>query len=407
MSDLQPLSSVQEEEDRFERVSDAQSHAASSSGQTAHSIPARSITKEMILRALEKQGVRFPHSQADQAKVLAKQTHLHLNNLRIHNISNLQLLPQLEVCYLYDNCIQSPEGIGRLDYLTHLYLQNNEISEVRGLGSLVNLQKLYLQGNFIAHVSGLDGLVNLEELHLSNQHLPPGVGMTLDARSMQAVGSTLRVLSAVGCGIMDPVLDSLLCMQQLRKLELAQNQIQGFDHMEGMLRSAPRLMILDLRGNPVCNSSHKYRDTVVLMSDSLVSLDDVNITPQQREFLLRFHLQKMKQQMRAEQRQQQVEQPQQSQVPSSTGLGHSLPHAQPGRFTPPQPHGTASSLGQARAGAAGPPGRGYAGMAAAAAPVLSGSRGASRSPSMSKAASIPSKGHVGDLSLGMEGLQLR
>ena len=61
------------------------------------------------------------------------------------------------------------------------------------------------------------------------------------------------------------------------------------------MRSAGRLMMAELHGNPFCKGQHqRYRDSIILMSDSLASLDGEEITQQQRAFLLRFQIQKLK-----------------------------------------------------------------------------------------------------------------
>ena len=44
------------------------------------------VTLELLLRALRKQNVRIPAGTAPE-KVLAKQTHLHLNGMRISLLS--------------------------------------------------------------------------------------------------------------------------------------------------------------------------------------------------------------------------------------------------------------------------------------------------------------------------------
>ncbi len=69
--------------------------------------------------------------------------------------------------------------------------------------------------------------------------------------------------------------------------------------LELLLQSAPRLLTAQLHGNPFCKGpvqpgGQRYRDAIILMSDGLATLDGEDITAQQRSFLLRFHIQKLK-----------------------------------------------------------------------------------------------------------------
>lgn len=106
----------------------------------------RAITQDMLVRAVEKQATTRAPQGGDIIKMLAKQTHMHLNGQRISVIANLHLLKQLQVLYLYDNQIVSmSDGLSTLRNVTHLYLQNNNITHIDGIANLSNLSKLYLQ----------------------------------------------------------------------------------------------------------------------------------------------------------------------------------------------------------------------------------------------------------------------
>ena len=66
-----------------------------------------------------------------------------------------------------------------------------------------------------------------------------------------------------------------------------------------LLRSSLRLKTADLLGNPFCKgqfqmSGQRYRDAIILMSDNLSTLDGEAITDQQRSFLLKLHIAKLK-----------------------------------------------------------------------------------------------------------------
>ena len=206
--------------------------------------------------------------------------------------------------YLYDNQLRSVNGVASLQKLTHLYLQNNEISDMTGICDLPHLSKLYLQGNRLSAVCGLQNLPSLEELHLSGQRLAPSSssdgGLYFDTRSMLEVASTLRVLCAVDCGIGDEAAAALPPLPQLRKLDLSGNCMEIVECLDLVLRSSQRLTSVELRGNPFCKGqvqvgAQRYRDSVILMStDSVTTLDGEAITAQQRSFLLKFHIAKLK-----------------------------------------------------------------------------------------------------------------
>ena len=161
-------------------------------------------------------------------------------------------------------------------------------------------------------MAGLHNLPRLEELHISGQRLPPpsedgmGGGLYFDTRSMLAVSPTLRILNAVDCGITDESAAALPPLPALRKLDLSGNCMEIAECLELVLGSAQRLTTADLRGNPFCkNGAHsgagatgqRYRDSIILMSDSLEELDGETVSGQQRQFLLRLQISKLKRQV--------------------------------------------------------------------------------------------------------------
>ncbi|KXZ54797.1 hypothetical protein GPECTOR_4g868 [Gonium pectorale] len=185
----------------------------------------------------------------------------------------------LQVLYLYDNQITVIEGLSYLRRLTHLYLANNAITAISGLDGLPNLQKLYLEHNSIQVISGLEAVPSLEELHVSSQRLPPGASLTFDPPSVAALGASLRVLTASSCGLTAPAVRGLAGLRRLRRLDLSHNALRAeegaFEALDAAAgpSAAPLLANLDLRGNPLCRGP-KYRDTIILMNDSLTTIDD-------------------------------------------------------------------------------------------------------------------------------------
>lgn len=269
------------------------------------------VTKEMCIHALKMHGVRIA-AGSDLAAIIQKQTHLHLNAHKppIEALVDIRALgfKSLEVLYLYDNMLQSSSLslLGSLaSTLKLLYLNNNDLDSLDGLGDgeFESLTKLYLQNNRISHVTALAKMKNLEELHLCGQKLSPeSPGLTFDLKTMVSL-SKLKVLKANDCLITDESAAGLPRLFGLRKLELKNNRLVVIESIETVLRGAARLQSLDLAGNPFATSKTapiRYRDAVILMSsDSLATLDGVEITGQQRSFLLKLNIMRLKKEMAA------------------------------------------------------------------------------------------------------------
>ena len=50
---------------------------------------------------------------------------------------------------------------------------------------------------------------------------------------------------------------------------------------------------LEVRGNPLCDNS-KYRNDIIIHGEHLQQLDGKDVTPNEREFLLRLHMHRSK-----------------------------------------------------------------------------------------------------------------
>ncbi|KAG2434773.1 hypothetical protein HXX76_007658 [Chlamydomonas incerta] len=326
----------------------------------------KEITREMIIKALEKQGTRRrPHPTHEdpyaEDKWLASQSHLHLNGCHIGRITNLRSLQTLEVLYLYDNQISLIENVAPLRRLTHLYLTNNNIREISGLAGLPNLQKLYIEKNCLTVVSGLELCPSLEELHVSQQRLPPGTPLAFAPASIAALSVSLRVLTAGQCNISSGSVGQLRGLSRLRRLDLSHNGLDAFEALDAVLQPCALLGSLDLRGNPLCRQP-KYRDTLILMNDSVTTLDDEPVQAQHREFLLRLHIRRMKAQLAAE-----LKEEEKAAATAAAGAGAEQGGPAGGSGTGPTPSGGSFGAGPMPSGGsfgAGPAGHGAAAAAA-------------------------------------------
>uniref|UniRef100_A0A8B9TG66 Protein phosphatase 1 regulatory subunit 42 n=1 Tax=Anas platyrhynchos TaxID=8839 RepID=A0A8B9TG66_ANAPL len=223
--------------------------------------------------------------EEDFGQYLRKTTHLNLSDKSIDAIGDISLCRNLRVLYLYDNRISQIQNLGFASNITHLYLQNNCISCIENLSSLKNLEKLYLGGNYITVVEGLDKLEEIRELHIESQHLPLGEKLLFDPRSLRSLAKSLSVLNISNNNIDD--LEELAVLENLSHLRAVDNQLQHMKDLEAVLNKWPKLRRMDLAGNPICHKP-KYRDRIVVQSQTLEFLDGKEIKEMERQFLMNW-----------------------------------------------------------------------------------------------------------------------
>ncbi|XP_040401748.1 protein phosphatase 1 regulatory subunit 42 isoform X1 [Cygnus olor] len=223
--------------------------------------------------------------EEDFGQYLRKMTHLNLSDKNIDAIGDISLCRNLRVLYLYDNRISQIQNLGFASNITHLYLQNNCISCIENLSSLKNLEKLYLGGNYITVVEGLDKLEEIRELHIESQHLPLGEKLLFDPRSLRSLAKSLSVLNISNNNI--DQLEELAVLENLSYLRAADNQLQHMKDLEAVLNKWPKLCRMDLTGNPICHKP-KYRDRIVVQSQTLEFLDGKEIKEMERQFLMNW-----------------------------------------------------------------------------------------------------------------------
>ncbi|XP_067949897.1 protein phosphatase 1 regulatory subunit 42-like isoform X2 [Watersipora subatra] len=234
----------------------------------------------------------------DMDQYLKRLTHLYLEGRCIDEVGeDLTLCRNLSVLYLYDNKVERVPDLSQNYCLTHLYLQNNVISEMNNLNCLKKLKKLYLGGNSITVVEGIDKLELLEELHVENQRLPPGEKLLFDPRSLNAISTSIRVLNVSGNNL-DSVKEFSV-IRDLHQFIASDNNLGNLKELASVLSQWRRLVRLDLEGNPFCLKS-KYRDRVIVMSNSLDILDGKEISPTSRKFLQNWNASKAAQKKKKE-----------------------------------------------------------------------------------------------------------
>uniref|UniRef100_A0A3B3HXW9 Protein phosphatase 1, regulatory subunit 42 n=2 Tax=Oryzias latipes TaxID=8090 RepID=A0A3B3HXW9_ORYLA len=251
-----------------------------------------SLTVDLISKSnhfKKQRGISF-------AQYLKTLTHLHFSNKNIEEIGDLSVCGNLSVLYLYDNNITQIRNLDFASNVTHLYMQNNNITHIDNLHNLRKLSNLYLGGNRIAAVEGLEQLHHLKELHLENQRLGPGEKLLFDSRTLLSLAETLCILNINNNNIDD--ITELSVLKNLQHFSAALNKLQSIEEIEEVLRLWPQLLLLDLRGNPVCKEL-KYRDRLITACKSLEMFDGRKVSEATRRFLLwkksRKHLEEKKQ----------------------------------------------------------------------------------------------------------------
>ena len=149
-----------------------------------------------------------------------------------------------------------------------------------GLEDLPNLRRLYLERNFISRLSGVIGCSSLEELSLCRQTHKKE--FSFDEHSLATISMSMSTLDLSECGIVDP--SALYFLEFVTNLNLKENSISDIDTLVPLLDTMTRLRDLNLIGNPVTKMS-KYRDHLVLLSQSLEELDGKSIKANERMYL--------------------------------------------------------------------------------------------------------------------------
>ncbi|NXJ83131.1 PPR42 phosphatase, partial [Trogon melanurus] len=239
------------------------------------------LTMGLIVKSISHKN----HNEEDFGQYLRKITHLNLSDKNIDAIGDFSMCKNLKVLYLYDNRISQIQNLDFASNITHLYLQNNCISRIENLSSLKNLEKLYLGGNCITVLEGLDKIDQIKELHVESQHLARGEKLVFDPRSLRSLAKSLSVLNISNNNIDD--LEELAVLENLSYLRAVDNQLQHMKDLEVVLNKWTKLRRMDLAGNPIC-CKPKYRDEIIVQSQTLESLDGKEIKEVERRFLMNW-----------------------------------------------------------------------------------------------------------------------
>jgi hypothetical protein len=166
-----------------------------------------------------------------------------LEHQRVRRLQNLERLTKMRRASFCDNELTRVEGLECCTSLEELSLEGNRITAVEGLSTLINLKTLDLGKNKIPQVQGLEMLTWLTQLSIEDNEI-----------------ESLAGLSALSC---------------LMELYIGNNNISQLREVQ-QLRDMPKLIILDLLGNPLCQTED-YRLYVVYYMRKLKVLDGLGI----------------------------------------------------------------------------------------------------------------------------------
>eukprot|EP00854_Cymbomonas_tetramitiformis_P014094 gene14094-16667_t len=166
-----------------------------------------------------------------------------LEHQRVRRLQNLERLTKMRRASFSDNELTRIEGLECCTSLEELSLEDNRIVQVEGLSTLTSLKLLDLGKNKISRVENLENLTWLTQLSVEDNEIECLAGLT-----------------------------QLSCLMELY---IGNNRIAEMREVQ-QLKDLPKLIILDLLGNPLCQCQD-YRLYVVYHLRKLKVLDGMGI----------------------------------------------------------------------------------------------------------------------------------
>eukprot|EP00388_Colpodella_angusta_P045683 GDKK01066942.1.p1 GENE.GDKK01066942.1~~GDKK01066942.1.p1 ORF type:complete len:316 (-),score=31.06 GDKK01066942.1:41-988(-) len=209
-------------------------------------------------------------------------THLMLMDKHIHDLDGLVEKNEfVSFVYINNNKICSLEPISLIPSVTHLYAQQNLIQSICGLYNLQCLEKINLSFNQISSLRGLEGCTNLRELYIREQNI--ALPLELPEETMYALSKNLLLMDISGNRISD--ISPLKYLFALRSLIASDNNITRVDGVLEMLSSCRYLSNMDLTGNSIATERNAI-DSIIRESARLTTLNNKEINPNQRQYLM-------------------------------------------------------------------------------------------------------------------------
>eukprot|EP00756_Hemistasia_phaeocysticola_P032666 Hpha_TRINITY_DN16421_c2_g8::TRINITY_DN16421_c2_g8_i1::g.159007::m.159007 len=185
------------------------------------------------------------HRAGDATEGLLQVTEASLERMGVRRMQGLEHCVNLRRLNLTDNEITRIEGLESCVLLEELYLESNAISRIENIHHMRCLRRLDLGQNKLSRIEGIDRLPQLTHLSVEDNEIVSLAGVDSCPALMELYAGNNRVDS-------------------VREISL--------------LRAAPKLIILDLSGNPMC-SAGDYRLFAVYSLRKLKVLDGAAVDP--------------------------------------------------------------------------------------------------------------------------------
>lgn len=175
--------------------------------------------------------------------------------------------------------------------LESLNLEDNLIRRIEGLEGQQRLETLYLSRNRIHKLSGLQFCCSLRVLQMNNQKLMSGEHFELDLDSLAGISDSLQELELNEVKLRGQI-QPFGYLRSLETLKIAHNMVDATDGLETALMGMHSLRVLVLKGNPIETRLPKFRDMILMHSQSIEELDDKPVLMHERQFLQEFYKRK-------------------------------------------------------------------------------------------------------------------
>jgi len=182
-------------------------------------------------------------SKAEEEDWWVQVEELVLEHQRVRRLQNLDKLVRMRRASFCDNELSRIEGLDACTSLEELSLEDNRLLAIEGLTDLTNLKKLDLGKNKITKCENLSQLTCLTQLSLEDNEITS--------------------------------LQGLMELNSLMELYIGNNRISQLREAQHV-KSLPKLIIMDLLGNPLCQEED-YRYYIIYHLRKLKVLDGLGI----------------------------------------------------------------------------------------------------------------------------------
>ncbi|KAL0871209.1 hypothetical protein ABMA27_004981 [Loxostege sticticalis] len=210
----------------------------------------------------------------------------------LHVLSHLLYLQFLSVAFNRLNTVleyDTPQW-----FLTEVHYKFNSVKKIRDLTMFWSITILDLSHNNIKNISGLESLRYLRRLDLSFNHIQRlenlnhlrllWLDVSYNNISSFEIGVTSGLWTLLHLEYLNLNENNLTSMKifsgctRLRELHARNNRLSMLLELAVYMRQMRRLIIIDLRANPIC-ASPGYRDVIINTFPILLSLDAQELDP--------------------------------------------------------------------------------------------------------------------------------